>query len=168
MVTGYVCSRSQLNNISRGFTDIPQRTLFLGSVRDHDQVLLVKHYDIKTGGWSPAAKIVDAQGDEIQAHKMSHFAASQSEPPVIPQLSLYFINENNALVELVGKKSVTGYSWSISSLVDKNVLSESRLAVAHRDNTTYVLYQTATGELSVATRTGKDWKTARESFRADI
>lgn len=112
-------------------------------------------------------KIVNSQGDAIKAHKLSHLAAAQAGPPTDLQLQLYFINENDSLVELVGTSTPTGYTWAISGQVADSISPKSGLAVVCRDMTTmYLHYQTAMGVLSVATRTGKKWTSSRKHLLA--
>lgn len=125
-------------------------------------MLSVKHFDTEKACWGPLTKIVNGQGNQIMTHKLSNLAATQGGHAGKLQLQLYFINENDNLVELVGTSTAAGYTWEVSGIVASDVSPESHLAVVCRDkSTTYVHYQTASGTLAVATRTGKDWTSCK-------
>lgn len=101
-------------------------------------------------------------GDVITAYRRSKFAATISDGRIF----VYFVNCDGDLVQWVGTLLSAEYSWSQWSVVAKGIFPGSYLGVIRPKGQGYVLFQRASGGLSVASSCSDQWHLTSESVRA--
>lgn len=100
-------------------------------------------------------------GNLITAHRRSKFAATIGDKRIF----VYFVNCDGDLVQWVGKLLSAGYTWSQWSVVAKGIFPGSYLGTIRPNGQSYVVFQRASGGLSVANSCSENWQLMSESVR---
>lgn len=100
-------------------------------------------------------------GNIITAHRRSKFAATIGDRRIF----VYFVNCDGDLVQWVGTLLSAEYSWSQWSVVAKGIFPGSHLGAIRPNGQGYVLFQRASGGLSVASSCRDQWNLTSESVR---